>query len=60
MGGGCCPTGFACGSASCTATATGGSVSATGTVAKESGGGRRVEGGSGGLMGVLAAMVLLM
>lgn len=38
MGGGCCPTGFACGSASCTAS-TGESVTATGTVAKETGGG---------------------
>lgn len=36
MGGGCCPTGFACGSQSCTATATGGGGSETGTTVAKS------------------------
>lgn len=57
MGGGCCPAGFACGSASCTA-CTEGSVTATGTVAKETGGGsgRVVDGRM--LLVVLAIMVV--
>lgn len=41
MGGGCCPTGFACGSQSCTATATGGGVSATGTTVAKSAASRK-------------------
>lgn len=58
MGGGCCPTGFACGSASCTAS--GGSVTATGTVAKETGGssGRFVDGRMLLIVAVMLALAL--
>ena len=55
MGGGCCPTGFACGSQSCTATATGGGVSATGTTVAKSAAaasGRSLLGTSKGVLGM--------
>jgi hypothetical protein len=55
VGGGCCPTGYACGS-SCTAVAT---ATATGTVAKEAPGNSGSRMSPTGVVGILViAMVM--
>lgn len=58
MGGGCCPTGFVCGSVSCTATATESGASATGTVAKNAVS-RRALGESNRMLGAHGLTMIL-
>ena len=58
VGGGCCPSGFACGTASCSATA-GASASATGEVAKQATAGKVAVGAWWMTMGVWVVGVVI-